>query len=84
MVLILLQINEMVLRDVLHLVSNIDNFRLTLRAIKLWAKCHNIYSNILGFFSGISWDMLVAGTCQLCPNVIASTLVHKFFLVFSK
>nr|XP_009673754.1 PREDICTED: poly(A) polymerase alpha isoform X1 [Struthio camelus australis] len=28
--------------------------------------------------------MLVARTCQLYPNAIASTLVHKFFLVFSK
>uniref|UniRef100_A0A8C2L6L9 Poly(A) polymerase n=1 Tax=Cricetulus griseus TaxID=10029 RepID=A0A8C2L6L9_CRIGR len=63
--------------EILHLVPNIDNFRLTLRAIKLWAKRHNIYSNILGFFG-------VARTCQLYPNAIASTLVHKFFLVFSK
>uniref|UniRef100_A0A8I3NND1 Poly(A) polymerase n=2 Tax=Canis lupus familiaris TaxID=9615 RepID=A0A8I3NND1_CANLF len=70
--------------EILHLVPNIDNFRLTLRAIKLWAKCHNIYSNILGFLGGVSWAMLVARTCQLYPNAIASTLVRKFFLVFSE
>uniref|UniRef100_A0A2K5DHA4 polynucleotide adenylyltransferase n=1 Tax=Aotus nancymaae TaxID=37293 RepID=A0A2K5DHA4_AOTNA len=68
--------------EILHLVPNIDNFWLTLRAIKLWAKRHNIYSNILGFLGGVSWAMLVARTCQLYPNAIASTLVHKFFLYF--
>ncbi|KAM7141859.1 LOW QUALITY PROTEIN: poly(A) polymerase type 3-like [Molossus nigricans] len=68
-----------------HLVPNIDNFRLTLRAIKLWAKHYNIYSNILGFLGGVSCTMLVARTCQLYPNAaIASTLVHNFFLAFSK
>uniref|UniRef100_A0A673JXW8 polynucleotide adenylyltransferase n=2 Tax=Sinocyclocheilus rhinocerous TaxID=307959 RepID=A0A673JXW8_9TELE len=70
--------------EILHLVPNIENFRLTLRAIKMWAKRHNIYSNILGFLGGVSWAMLVARTCQLYPNAVASTLVHKFFLVFSK
>ncbi|XP_056620244.1 poly(A) polymerase alpha [Triplophysa dalaica] len=70
--------------EILHLVPNIQNFRLTLRAIKLWAKRHNIYSNILGFLGGVSWAMLVARTCQLYPNAVAATLVHKFFLVFSK
>uniref|UniRef100_A0A8C2QCZ6 Poly(A) polymerase n=1 Tax=Cricetulus griseus TaxID=10029 RepID=A0A8C2QCZ6_CRIGR len=70
--------------EILHLVPKIDNFRLTLRAIKLWAKWHNIYSNILGFLGGVSWAMLVARTCQLYPNAIATTLVYKFFLVFSK
>ncbi|XP_006903537.1 PREDICTED: poly(A) polymerase alpha-like isoform X2 [Elephantulus edwardii] len=70
--------------EILHLVPNIDNFRLTLRTIKLWAKRHNIYSNMLGFLGGVSWAMLVARICQLYPNAIASTLVHKFFFVFSK
>lgn len=70
--------------EILRLVPNIDNFRLALRTIKLWAKKHGIYSNSLGYFGGVSWAMLVARTCQLYPNAVAATLVHKFFLVFSR
>ncbi|XP_067007897.2 poly(A) polymerase type 3 isoform X2 [Anabrus simplex] len=70
--------------EILRLVPNIESFRLSLRAIKLWAKKHGIYSNVLGYLGGVSWAMLVARTCQLYPNAVAATLVHKFFLVFSK
>ncbi|XP_020709602.2 poly(A) polymerase type 3 [Athalia rosae] len=70
--------------EILRLVPNIENFRLALRAIKLWAKKHGIYSNVLGYLGGVSWAMLVARTCQLYPNAVAATLVHKFFLVFSQ
>lgn len=45
---------------------------------------HGVYSNVLGYLGGVSWAMLVARTCQLYPNATASTLVEKFFLVFSK
>lgn len=45
---------------------------------------HRIYSNALGYLGGVSWAMLVARTCQLYPNAVAATLVHKFFLVFSQ
>uniref|UniRef100_A0A663EIX1 polynucleotide adenylyltransferase n=1 Tax=Aquila chrysaetos chrysaetos TaxID=223781 RepID=A0A663EIX1_AQUCH len=41
-----------------------------------------IYSNMLGFLGRVSWAMLVARTCQLYPNALATTLVKKFFLVF--
>lgn len=52
-----------VIDEILYLVLNIDNFRLILRVIKLWVKCYNIYFNILGFFGGVFWVMLVVRIC---------------------
>eukprot|EP00064_Thunnus_orientalis_P010285 superscaffoldBa00001382_g10311 len=72
-----------VTEEILSLVPNVFNFRLTLRAIKLWAKRRNIYSNVLGFLGGVSWAILVAKVCQLYPHATASTLVSKFFKIFS-
>uniref|UniRef100_A0A8C4HQH3 Poly(A) polymerase n=1 Tax=Dicentrarchus labrax TaxID=13489 RepID=A0A8C4HQH3_DICLA len=60
-----------VTEEILRLVPNIYNFRLALRAIKMWAKRRNIYSNMLGFLGGVY------------PNATASTLVIKFFKVYS-
>ncbi|XP_074708100.1 uncharacterized protein LOC141935605 [Strix uralensis] len=68
--------------EMLYLAPSEENFWLTLRAIKLWAKRHGTYSNLLGLLGGVSWAMLVARTCPLYPNALASALVNKFFFFF--
>ncbi|CAI5683232.1 unnamed protein product [Oreochromis niloticus] len=72
-----------VTEQILRLVPNVLNFRVALRAIKLWAKQRNIYSNKLGFLGGVSWAIMVARICQVYPNATTSTLVIKFFKIFS-
>lgn len=66
----------------LKLVPNLDTFRTTLRAVKLWADRRRIYSNVLGYFGGIAWAICVARICQLYPNFSPSQLLKKFFETF--
>ncbi|KAF9789991.1 hypothetical protein SFRURICE_001544 [Spodoptera frugiperda] len=70
--------------EILRLVPNPNNFKRTLRAIKLWAKRRGVYSNSLGFLDGVSLAMLVAYTCILYPEAHAATLVHRFFCVVAQ
>ncbi|CAI2354361.1 unnamed protein product [Caenorhabditis sp. 36 PRJEB53466] len=72
-----------VAEQLLKLVPRQKEFCVTLRAIKLWAKNHGIYSNSMGFFGGITWAILVARTCQLYPNSSPSKLVQRMFFIFS-
>ena len=61
-----------------------NDFRLTLRAIKLWAKKRGIYSNAMGYPGGVAWAILVAKVCQLYPKCKANILIRKFFEVYSE
>lgn len=70
--------------EILTLVPSIENFRMTLRSIKRWAKARAIYSNSVGFPGGVSWAMLTAQICQYFPNALPATLLCKFFKIYTQ
>ncbi|KAJ1339969.1 hypothetical protein BSLG_005404 [Batrachochytrium salamandrivorans] len=67
--------------DILRLVPNVETFRIALRCVKLWAAQRAIYSNVMGFFGGVAWAILVARVCQLYPCAAAGEVVSKFFQI---
>jgi len=68
--------------QILRLVPNQDTFRRTLRFVKYWARRRGVYSNVLGFFGGITWSLLVARVCQLYPYYSPSQLLNRFFRLY--
>lgn len=70
--------------EILQLVPKPVVFKLSLRAIKLWAQRRAIYANVFGFPGGVAWAMLVARICQLYPNAVSAVIVAKFFHIYTQ
>ena len=68
--------------SLLKLVTNHSEYRIALRALRLWAARRGVYSNVVGFFGGVNLAILVARVCQLYPNASASMLVYSFFQIW--
>ena len=69
---------------ILKLVPNTENFRTTLRVIKLWAKHRGIYSNVMGYLGGVAWAILTANICIICPYLSPNKLLNYFFRAYSE
>jgi poly(A) polymerase Pap1 len=51
----------------------------------VWAKRRALYSNVLGYFGGITWALLVAHVCQLYPTLRSPTqMIQRFFLLYAR
>jgi len=71
-------------KKILESVPNIFNYKMTLRAIKLWARRKAIYSNPQGFLSGISCAIMTAKICKQNPEMLPHQLVYAFFKTYSE
>ncbi|KAJ9081206.1 polynucleotide adenylyltransferase [Entomophthora muscae] len=71
-------------QEILNLVPKLDTFQMALRFIKLWAKCRGLYSNVMGYFGGVAWAIMVARICQLFPYASVSTIVQQFFEIYQE
>lgn len=70
--------------EILQLVPKPTVFKHALRCIKMWAQQRAVYGNVFGFPGGVAWAMLIARICQLYPNAVSSTIVEKFFTIYTK
>ncbi|KAK1938434.1 putative poly(A) polymerase PAP [Babesia divergens] len=69
---------------ILSLVPNKDNFRTTLRYVKLWANRRGLYTTVMGYMGGVAWAILTARVCQLYPNYLPNQLIQRFFKVYAQ
>lgn len=55
-----------------------------LRAVRLWARRRDLYSNKLGFLGGINLCLLAAHVTSLYPNAAAAVVLERFFWIYKQ
>lgn len=68
---------------ILQLVPNKQLFRLSLSAVKRWAKARAVYGNRLGYLGGVSWAVLLTKVFQLFPASTVHAALEAFFKTFA-
>ena len=68
---------------ILDNVPNLQQFQITLCAVKEWTRSRGLYSNVLGFLGGINVAILVAWICKRYPNHQPISLLRVFFRKFA-
>jgi hypothetical protein len=52
---------------------------------QVWAKRRALYSNVWGYFGGITWALLTAHVCQLYPALRSPTqMIQRFFFLYAR
>lgn len=64
-------------------VTKYRNYRITLKALKLWSKNKGVYSQIYGYLGGAGFSIMLAKICQLYPNYSPLQLLDRFFFIYS-
>ncbi|GKT36440.1 hypothetical protein ADUPG1_009408, partial [Aduncisulcus paluster] len=64
---------------ILSVLPNKTVFKMVLRAVRLWAKKRGIYGNVLGYFGGVNWAIVVANVCKEKPKAVGIVVLKEFF-----
>lgn len=61
-----------------------ETFKITLKAIKMWARNRGVYLQMFSYLGGIGYTILLAKIMQLYPNYSPLKLLSRFFYIYSK
>lgn len=61
----------------------LERFQMVLLMVKAWARAQGVYSNVLGFWGGVNWAILVAYVCRAYPESSIADTVQLFFETFA-
>jgi poly(A) polymerase len=62
--------------------ERLNNFRVSVKVLKLWSMRRGIYSNILGYLGGMTLAILIAKIAQMYPNYGPSKIIERFFFIY--
>lgn len=65
-------------------IKNLEVFKITLKAIKMWAKNRGVYLQMFSYLGGIGYTILLSKIIELYPNYSPLKLLGRFFFIYSR